>query len=82
MFTIPEGKTFSQAFADNVALFKQHTSHLGDNVYLVTVDLDGMSIFIICFSCTGNSRLSGGELTMSFSPPTTYDVLQRISTHL
>ncbi|XP_021936355.1 lens epithelium-derived growth factor isoform X2 [Zootermopsis nevadensis] len=39
MFTIPEGRTFWQAFADHVTLFKQHTSHLSpDKVYSLTVD--------------------------------------------
>jgi hypothetical protein len=38
MFTIPEGRTFWQAFADYVTLFKQHTSHLGEKMHSLTVD--------------------------------------------
>lgn len=50
MFTIPEGRTFWQAFADHVTLFKQHTSHLSpDKVYSLTVDPLGMLTFTTCF---------------------------------
>lgn len=43
MFTVPEGRTFWQAFADHVTLFKQHTSHLSpDKMYSLTVDPVGM----------------------------------------
>ncbi|XP_069687792.1 PC4 and SFRS1-interacting protein-like [Periplaneta americana] len=39
MFTVPEGRTFWQAFADYVTLFKQQTSHLSqDKMYALTVD--------------------------------------------
>jgi hypothetical protein len=83
MFTIPEGRTFWQAFADHVTLFKQHTSHLGEKMHSLTVDPVGMLIFIICFSCMGNSQLSSGGLTVAFSPPhITHDVPQRIYTCL
>ncbi|GFG40003.1 hypothetical protein Cfor_12976 [Coptotermes formosanus] len=39
MFTVPEGRTFWQAFSDHVTLFNKHTSHLGGRkLYSLTVD--------------------------------------------
>lgn len=39
MFTVPEGRTFWQAFSDHVTLFNKHTSHLGGKkLYFLTVD--------------------------------------------
>ncbi|PSN51470.1 hypothetical protein C0J52_00738 [Blattella germanica] len=39
MFTVPEGRSFWQVFADHVILFKQQTSHMSEDlVYSLTVD--------------------------------------------
>jgi hypothetical protein len=43
MFTVPEGRTFWQAFSDHVTLFNKRTSHLGGRqLYSLTVDPVGM----------------------------------------
>lgn len=50
MFTVPEGRTFWQAFADQVTIFKQHTSHLSpDKMYSLTVDPVGMLTMHLLF---------------------------------
>jgi len=48
MFTVPEGRTFWQAFSDHVTLFNKHTSHLGGRkLYVLTVDPVGMLNFTV-----------------------------------
>jgi len=58
MFTVPEGRTFWQAFSDHVTLFNKHTSHLGGRkLYFLTVDPVGMLNFTVFFLLSKRSRL-------------------------
>jgi hypothetical protein len=58
MFTVPEGRTFWQAFSDHVTLFNKHTSHLGGRkLYSLTVDPVGMLNSTIFFVPSKRSRL-------------------------
>lgn len=58
MFTVPEGRTFWQAFSDHVTLFNKHTSHLGGRkLYFLTVDPVGMLNFTVFFLPSKRSRL-------------------------
>lgn len=57
MFTVPEGRTFWQAFSDHVTLFNKHTSHLGGRkLYFLTVDPVGMLNFTVFFLPSKRSR--------------------------
>jgi len=58
MFTVPEGRTFWQAFSDHVTLFNKHTSHLGGRkLYFLTVDPVGMLNFTVFFLLSKRGRL-------------------------